>query len=59
MNAITAPLRELAEFEEGQALLKRRGPVSALPDVWIPRSFIWRMDSAMVSGIKSSLLSVI
>lgn len=23
MNAITAPLRELAEFEEGQALLKK------------------------------------
>ena len=25
MNAITAPLRELAEFEEGQALLKKTG----------------------------------
>lgn len=25
MNAITAPLRELAEFEEGQALLKKPG----------------------------------
>lgn len=25
MNAITAPLRELAEFEEGQALLKKQG----------------------------------
>lgn len=59
MNAITAPLRELAEFEEGQALLKNRKPASALQAAWIPRSFIWPMDSAMVFDIKSSLLSVI
>lgn len=44
MKALTAPLRELAEFEEGQSLLKRKRPASAIRAVRTRRSFIWPVD---------------
>ena len=37
MKVLTAPLWELAEFEEGKGMLP-------FPDCMIPRSFIWYMD---------------
>ena len=43
MKALTAPLYELAEFEEGQSLLKRIDPASATRAVRTRRSFIWQM----------------
>ena len=44
MKVLTAPLWELAEFEEGKALLDRGKGHVAFPDCMIPRSFIWYMD---------------
>ena len=40
MKVLTAPLWELAEFEEGKALLD----MLPFPGCMIPRSFIWYMD---------------
>ena len=43
MKVLTAPLWELAEFEEGKALLDRGKGHVAFSGM-IPRSFIWYMD---------------
>ena len=44
MKVLTAPLWELAEFEEGKALLTEEKGMLPFPDCMIPRSFIWYMD---------------